>query len=317
MEKDAKIYVAGHKGLLGSTIVHKLKEERYSDIVIRAHCELDLTQQLEVEKFFKKERPQYVVLCAAKVGGIKANRSYPGEFLYENLAIQINAMHASWKYRVKKLLFFGSACSYPRQCPQPMKEEYLLSGYLEPTNEFYAVAKIAGIKMCEAYNRQYGTNFICAIPTNIYGPHDNFDLQGSHVVPALIRKFHEAKIKKLPSVTIWGSGTPRREFIYVDDVADACVFLMQYYDKSEIINIGVGEGMSIRELAYIVKEIVRYDGEIIFDTSKPDGTPRKMLNVSKLNNFGWKATTSLKEGIRKTYQWWMEHKEQIDSGREE
>ena len=311
MEKDAKIYTAGHNGLVGSAIVHKLKKEGYTNIVTKSHRELNLLRQLDVENFFRKERPHYVILAAAKVGGIQANISYPAQFIYENLAIQNNIIHSSYQYRAKKLLFFGSACSYPRICPQPMKEEYLLSGYLEPTNEPYAVAKIAGIKMCEAYNRQYGTNFICAVPTNIYGPNDNFDPNNSHVIPALIRKFHEAKIKGLPSVKVWGSGNQRREFIYVDDVAEACLFLMNNYNNSKIINICVGEDVSVEELTYVIKEVICYEGEIIFDASKPDGIPQKLLDVSKLKNFGWQAETSLIEGIRKTYKWYVKQLEGI------
>ncbi len=304
MLKDAKVYVAGHQGLLGSAIVYKLKEEGHSNITVRAHRQLDLTQQLEVEKFFEKEHPQYVILCAARVGGIKANISCPAEFIYENLAIQTNVIHCSHKYGVKKLLFFGSACSYPRQCLQPMKEGYLLSGYLELTNEFYAVAKITGVKMCEAYNRQYGTNFICAIPTNIYGAGDDFDLQSSHVIPALIRKFYEAMIKEVPVVTIWGSGNQRRDFIYADDAADASIFLMHNYDHSEIINVGTGEDISIGELSFLIKNLVGYGGDISFDTSKPDGVSRKLLDVSRLDGLNWKTKTSLEEGIRKTYEWY-------------
>lgn len=304
MLNDERVYIPGHKGLLGLAIVRKLKEEGHSNITVRDHCELDLTRQLEVEKFFEKEHPQYVILCAARVGGIKANISYPAEFIYENLAIQTNVIHCCHKHGVKKLLFFGSACSYPRQCPQPMKEGYLLSGYLELTNEFYAVAKIAGIKMCEAYNRQYGTDFIYAIPTNIYGANDNFELQSSHVIPALIRKFHEAMIKQIPVVTVWGSGNQRRDFIYVDDVADASVFLMHNYDQPEIINIGTGEDISIRELSFLIKEVVEYKGDIIFDTSKSDGVSKKLVDVSKLDGLDWKPKTPLEEGIRKTYEWY-------------
>ena len=307
MEKTARIYVPGHQGLLGSAIVHRLKEKGYGNIVTRDRSELDLAQQLEVDKFFEKEHPQYVILCAARVGGIKANMSCPAEFIYENLAIQTNVIHFSHKYGVRKLLFFGSACSYPRQCPQPMKERYLLSGYLEPTNEFYAVAKIAGIKMCEAYDRQYGTNFICVIPTNIYGPNDNFELQSSHVIPALIRKFYEATIKKMPVLTVWGSGNQRRDFIYVDDAADASIFLMHNYDQSEIINIGTGEDISIGELSFLIKEVVGYEGDIGFDTSKPDGVSRKLVDVSRLDGLNWKSKTSLEEGIRKTYKWYTQH----------
>lgn len=306
MEKESKIFVAGHKGLVGSAFVRRLTSEGYTNIVTRTHRELDLIRQSEVEKFFEMERPQYVILVAAKVGGIHANNTYPAQFIYDNLAIQINVIHSSYLYSVKKLLFFGSACNYPRECPQPMKEEYLLSGYPEPTNESYAVAKIAGIKMCEAYNRQYGTNMICAIPTNSYGPNDNFDLNNSHVIPALIRKFHEAKTNKLPSVSIWGSGNQRREFIYVDDIVDASIFLIQNYDESQIINMGTGEDVSIKELSFLIKKVVGYKGEIIFDTSKLEGVSRKLLDISRLDNLSWKAKTSLEEGLLKTYKWYEE-----------
>lgn len=311
MERNAKIYIAGHTGLVGKAIAHKLLGEGCTNIVTRTHRELDLMQQTEVQNFFETEKPGYVILTAAKVGGIQANISYPAQFIYENLAIQTNIIHSSYQHGAKKLLFFGAACIYPRECPQPMKEEYLLSGYLESTNEPFAAAKIAGIKMCQAYNKQYGTNFICPVPTTIYGPNDNFDPYNSHVIPALIRKFHEAKIHRHPSVVVWGTGTPRREFIYVDDVADASFFLMQNYDKSEIINVGAGEAISIKELSYIIKEIVRYDGETIFDASKPDGMPQKVLDVSRLRSLGWQAKTSLTDGIRKTYDWCVKHMEMV------
>lgn len=310
MEKDAKIYIAGHKGLIGSAIYHSLKKDGYINIFTKEHQQLDLIRQQEVEIFFKTESPRYVILVAAKVGGIQANISYPAQFIFENIAIQNNVIHAAYLYGVKKLLFFGSACSYPRDCPQPMKEEYLLSGYLEPTNELYAVAKIAGIKMCQAYNRQYGTNFICAVPTNTYGPNDNFDTNDSHVIPALMKKFHDAKIKRQTAVTIWGTGTPCREFIYVDDVADACLFLMYHYNQSEIINISTSEGVSIKELTYIIKDTVGFNGEIIFDTSKPDGSPCKLLDATKLKNLGWQARTPLRDGIRDTYKWYINHLEE-------
>lgn len=309
MEKDSKIYVAGHTGLVGSAVFHKLEREGYKNIVKKTHQELDLTHQVEVEVFFKTEKPQYVILAAAKVGGIHANSTYPAQFIYENLTIQTNVIHSAYLYGVEKLLFFGSACSYPRDCPQPMKEEYLLSGCLEPTNEPYAVAKIAGIKMCQAYNKQYGTSFICATPTNVYGPNDNFDLDNSHVIPALFRKFHEAKVKKHSAVTIWGTGSPIREFIYVDDLADACLFLMRNYNSPEIINIGSCEEISIKNLAYFIKDVIGCCSEITFDTSKPDGSPRKVLDTSKLRCLGWEANTFLKEGIRKTYEWYLKHVE--------
>lgn len=310
MEKDAKIYVAGHTGLVGSAIVRKLKIEEYRNIIVKTHQELDLTRQGEVENFFQLERPEYVILTAAKVGGIQANITYPGEFIYENLAIQTNVIHTSYLYGVKKLSFLGSACSYPCESLQPMKEEYLLSGCLEPTNEPYAIAKISGMKMCEAYNKQYGVNFICALSANAYGLNDNFDPNNSHVIPALIRKFHEAKIKEGSLVTIWGTGDPRREFIYVDDLADACIFLMHNYNKSGIINVGVGQDVSIKELAYIIKGVVGYRGEVVFDASKPDGMSRKMLDVSKLHSLGWHTRTGLTEGITKTYKWYLKYLEE-------
>lgn len=340
MEKKSRIYVAGHKGLVGSAILRKLRAERYTNILTRSHKELDLTRQAEVKAFFEKERPAYVFLAAAKVGGILANSTYPADFIYRNLMIQSNVIQAAYHSGVQKLLFLGSSCIYPRDCPQPMKEEHLLSGKLEPTNEPYAIAKIAGIKMCQAYNQQYGTRFISVMPTNLYGPGDNFDLETSHVLAALIRKFHEAKLRKaklleaggsrlearaknqLPQtssgaernapptsnvdfVTVWGSGTPLREFLHVDDLADACVFLMKEYGESEIINIGAGKEISIRELAEMIREIVGYQGEIRFDPSKPDGMPRKLLDVSKLNALGWKSRISLREGIQQTYEWYV------------
>ena len=311
MTKDSKIHIAGHTGLVGSAILSRLKKDGYTNIILRTHHELDLTRQANVEEFFVRENPEYVFLAAAKVGGILANSSYPAQFIYENLAIQTNVIHSAYLCGVKKLLFLGSACSYPRECPQPMKEEYLLSGYLEPTNEPYAVAKIAGIKMCHAYNRQYGTNFICAIPTNTYGPSDNFGSEDSHVIPALIKKFHEAKIKREREVVIWGTGRPIREFLYVDDLADACIFLMQNYDESEGINVGVGEEASIKELAFLVKGAVGYDGDIIFDASKPDGSPRKLLDISKLKKLGWQAKISLKDGLQRTYNWYLEHLDEL------
>lgn len=307
MEQNSKIYVAGHRGLVGSAIFNCLNVGRYKNVIYRTKSELDLCCQEAVYKFFQSERPEFVFLSAAKVGGIHANMTYPAQFIYENLAIQTNVIHAAFLYGVKKLLFLGSACSYPRECPQPMKEEYLLSGYLEPTNEPYAVAKIAGIKMSQAYNRQYGTNFICAIPTNTYGPNDNFSTEDSHVIPALLKKFYEAKIKREKLVTIWGTGKPMREFIYVDDLADACVYLMQHYNGANIINIGVGEEISIKQLASLIQKVVDYDGDIVFDTSKPDGIPRKSLDISKLNKLGWQTKISLKDGLGKTYNWYTEY----------
>lgn len=347
METDSRIFVAGHKGLVGSAITRKLQSEGYSNLVLRSHKELELMRQAEVEAFFKAEKPEYVFLAAAKVGGIMANNTCPAEFIYNNLMIQSNVIHASYEAGVKKLLFLGSSCIYPRECPQPMKEEYLLSGKLEPTNEPYAIAKIAGIRMCQSYNRQYGTKFVSVMPTNVYGPGDNFDLETSHALPALIRKFHEAKIREanLPEVggrrleaedkpkgitsdlkrsapptsserserssngsfvTLWGAGTPMREFLHVDDLADACVFLMKHYEESEIINIGVGKDISISELAELIKDIVGFKGSICYDPSKPDGTPRKLLDVGKLKRLGWQPKISLRQGIEMTYRWYVE-----------
>jgi GDP-L-fucose synthase len=306
MLKDSSIFVAGHRGLVGSAILRRLESEGYTNIIVRTHDELDLKQQAEVEKFFKSEGPEYVILAAAKVGGIYANDTFPAEFIYDNLIMQCNVINAAYLSGVKKLLFLGSSCIYPKFAPQPMKEEHLLTGVLEPTNESYAVAKIAGIKMCQSYNRQYGTSFISLMPTNLYGPGDNFDLKTSHVLPALIRKFHEAKESK-GEVVLWGTGSPRREFLYVDDLADASVFLMQSYSDSEIVNVGTGKDISIMELAEIVRDTVGYSGEIKWDSSKPDGTPRKLLDVSKLDGLGWRAHISLKDGIRSTYEWFCEH----------
>jgi GDP-L-fucose synthase len=305
MNKNSRIYVAGHKGLVGSAIVRKLKLEGYNDLFLRTHQELDLVKQADVARFFDTERPEYVFLAAAKVGGILANNTYPAEFIYNNLMIQSNVIQASYKAGVKKLLFLGSSCIYPRECPQPMREEYLLSGKLEPTNEPYAIAKIAGIRMCQSYNRQYGTKYVSVMPTNVYGQADNFDLETSHVLPALIRKFHDAEMEKNNVVSVWGSGMPRREFLHVDDLADACLFVMKNYDEDEIINIGIGKDISIRELAERIKEIVGFGGEIRYDNSKPDGTPRKLLDVSRLNGLGWKSKISLREGIEKTYEWYV------------
>ena len=307
MDKDSKIYIAGHRGLVGSAIMRRLKAEGYKNLITRTHAELDLTRQERVEEFFHEERPDYVFLAAARVGGIYANNTYPAEFIYSNLTIQTNIIHASYVFKVKKMLFLGSSCIYPKNCPQPMKEEYLLSGPLEPTNEPYAVAKIAGIKMCQAHNRQYGTNFLSVMPTNLYGPNDNFDLKTSHVLPALIRKFHEAKIKGLSEVVIWGTGSPRREFLHVDDLADACLFLMNNYNGSKIVNIGVGKDQTIRELAEIIAGLTGFKGSIRFDTGKPDGTPVKRLNVSKINSIGWRARIGLEQGIAETYKWYAKN----------
>ncbi len=366
MNRDARIYIAGHNGLVGSALLRKLQSEGYTNIITRRHFELDLERQSETEAFFEGKRPEYVFLAAAKVGGILANKTYPAEFIYRNLAIQTNVIHAAWKAQVKRLLFLGSSCIYPRECPQPMKEEHMLTGPLEATNEPYAVAKIAGVKICEAYNRQYGTNFITVMPTNLYGPNDNFDLETSHVLPALIRKFHLAKLASLgnwsliaqdeksygkipdelriilvaisrsaghdssvpscystlpgdaqPKVIIWGSGSPRREFLHVDDLADACVFIMKLKEesfrslivdrRSPLINIGWGRDITVRELALLVKKIVGFDGEIVFDNTKPDGAPQKLLDVSRLQNLGWSPKISLADGIKLTYEWCLEN----------
>ena len=304
MELDSIIYVAGHRGLVGSAIHRKLKEKGYANIIGRTRRELDLERQAPVESFFREQRPEYVFLAAAKVGGIWANNNLPANFIYSNIVVQTNIIHSAYRSGVRKLLFLGSSCIYPKHCPQPMEEKYLLTGPLEPTNEPYAVAKIAGIKTCQSYNRQYRTNYISVMPTNLYGPHDNFDLETSHVIPALIRKFHEAKIRSNPSVTIWGTGTPKREFLHVDDLADACVFLMNHYDESDIINVGCGRDISIAELSLLVKDIVGYTGNIKYDTEKPDGTPLKLLDVGKLKGLGWKPKISLREGIRGTYEWY-------------
>lgn len=308
MRENSRIYVAGHRGLVGSAIVRKLREDGFDNLLLRTHGELDLTRQEEVEKFFEGENPEYVFLAAAKVGGILANNTFPAEFIYTNLCIQNNIIRASYLSGVKKLVFLGSSCIYPKLCPQPIKEEYLLSGYLEPTNEAYAIAKIAGIKMCEFFNRQYGTNFIGVMPTNLYGPNDNFDLETSHVLPAMIRKCHEAKVSNKRKVVIWGTGSPRREFLHVDDLADACLYLMVNYDGREIVNIGVGEDLTIRELAEMIAGVIGFKGKLRFDTSKPDGTPQKLLDVSRLNNLGWQAKISLEEGIRRTYDWYLDQR---------
>ena len=301
MNKDSKIFVAGHNGMVGSAIVRKLKELGYTKIVTKSRKELDLTNQFQVNQFFHFERPEYVFLAAAKVGGIKANDDFRADFIYENIMIQSNIIKASHDNGVKKLLFLGSTCIYPKHCPQPIKEEYLLTGLLEPTNDAYAIAKISGVKMCQSFNKQYGDNFISVMPTNLYGPNDNYDLNNSHVLPAMIRKFHEAKVEEKKTVEIWGTGTPMREFLYVDDLADACVYLMNNYNSSEIVNIGTGEDLTIKDLAYLVKEVVGFNGDIYFNTDKPDGTPKKLSDVSKLKEIGWSYKTSLKEGIQKTY----------------
>ncbi|EJR48928.1 hypothetical protein IIM_04105 [Bacillus cereus VD107] len=311
MKKDSKIYVAGHRGLVGSAIFRKLEEQGYTNIVYKTSKELDLRNPKQVEDFFQAEQIEYVFLAAAKVGGIVANNQYPADFIRDNLMIQTNVIDSAYRSGVKKLLFLGSTCIYPKMAPQPLKEEYLLTGELEPTNDAYAIAKIAGIKMCESYNRQYGTKYISVMPTNLYGPNDNFDLHTSHVLPALIRKFHEAKENNAEFVEVWGTGTPLREFLYSDDLADACVYLMDNYEGNEIVNIGVGKDLSIKELAEKVKETVGFEGELRFDTSKPDGTPRKLVDVSKLNSLGWEATTSLDEGLKKAYEWFLQTEKEL------
>ena len=311
MNKKSKIYLAGHKGLVGSAIMRNLKSKGYNNIIYSTSSELDLTRQEKVEDFFKKEKPDYVFLAAAKVGGIKANDKYSAEFIYDNMMIQNNVINAAYENGVNKLLFLGSSCIYPKHAPQPMKEEYLLTGKLEETNEAYAIAKISGIKMCQFYNKQYGTNFISVMPTNLYGPNDNYDLETSHVLPALIRKFHEAKVNNDNEVVIWGTGEPKREFLHVDDLADAVVYLMNHYDGNQHVNIGVGKDISIQELAELIKDIVGFKGEIVNDTSKPDGTPRKLLDVSRLNEIGWEANIGLREGIEMTYEWYKYHENEI------
>jgi GDP-L-fucose synthase len=302
MQQQDKIYVAGHRGMVGSAITRRLQKEGFTNLLLRTSAELDLKDQVAVRGFFEKERPDYVFLAAAKVGGILANNIYRAEFLYDNLMIQSNTLDAAYRSGVKKLMFLGSSCIYPKMAPQPLKEEYMLTGELEPTNEPYAIAKIAGIKMADAYRSQYGCNFISVMPTNLYGPNDNYDLNNSHVLPALIRKFHEARQKGEPEVILWGSGKPRREFLHADDLADACFFLMQQYNEAGFVNIGTGEDLEIRDLALLVKNIVGYTGQITNDLSKPDGTPRKLMDVGKLHQLGWTATTSLEEGIRRVYE---------------
>ena len=309
MEKSSKIYIAGHRGLVGSALVRNLESKGFTNIIKRTSKELDLRNQQAVQEFFKQERPEYVILAAAKVGGIHANNTYPADFIYDNLMIQNNVIKAAHDFKVKKLLFLGSTCIYPKLAPQPIKEEYLLTGALEETNEAYAVAKIAGLEMCKFFKRQYGDNFISCMPTNLYGPNDNFDLQSSHVLPALIRKFHEAKVNHQPTVEVWGTGTPLREFIYVDDMADACIFLMENYDGEQHVNIGTGEEVSIRQLAETVKEVVGFEGELIFNTNMPDGTPRKLTTVDKLHALGWKHKVSLKDGIQLAYDWYLQNNE--------
>jgi GDP-L-fucose synthase len=303
MESGSKIYVAGHQGLVGGAIRRRLQAGGFKNLVTRDLEELDLRDQGAVAGFFEAERPEYVFLAAARVGGIRANSTYPAEFIYDNLMIQTNVVHQAYRHGVKKLLFLGSSCIYPKFCPQPMKEEYLLDGRLEPTNEPYAVAKIAGIKMCQSYNRQYGTCFIAAMPTNLYGPGDNFDRLDSHVIPALIRRFHRARVEGAPEVVVWGSGTPRREFLYVDDLGDACLFLMERYQEGEIINVGVGQDQQIIEIARLVAAVTGYAGRLVLDPSFPDGTPQKLLDVSRLTGMGWQARTDLAQGLKVTYDW--------------
>jgi GDP-L-fucose synthase len=302
MNTTDKVYVAGHRGMVGGAIKRKLESLGYNNIVTRTSSQLDLRNQQDVNDFFESEKPAYVFLAAAKVGGILANNQYRAEFLYENIMIEANIIHASWKNKVTKLMFLGSSCIYPKFAPQPLKEEYLLTGLLELTNEPYSIAKIAGIKLCEAYRDQHGANFISVMPTNLFGIGDNYHPQNSHVLPALIRKFHEAKLNNLPSVTVWGTGTPKREFLFSDDLADACIYLMQTYNEKSLVNVGTGEDLSIADLALMVKEITGYDGSIEFDTSKPDGTPRKLMDVSKLHSLGWKHQTNLKDGLQLAYQ---------------
>jgi len=332
LTSQSSIYIAGHRGLVGSALLRKLQSQGYNNLITRTHAELDLTSQSAVEEFFANEKPEYVVLAAAKVGGIMANNTYPAEFIHQNLAIQTNVIHEACRSGVKRLLFLGSSCIYPRDCPQPMKEEYLLTGPLEATNSPYAVAKIAGIEMCSAYNRQYDTQYLAVMPTNLYGPGDNFDFENSHVLPALIRKMHEAKYAGQPTVTIWGTGKPRREFLHCDDLADACVYLMGLSDKAfckvirprmssttpyalPLINIGCGKDITIQELAVLIREIVGFEGELVFDTTKPDGTLRKLLDVSLMNDLGWSPQITLREGIEDAYHWYRENLQHLSSDR--
>ena len=313
MEKNSKIYIAGHRGMVGSAIYRKLQKEGYTNIIIRSSTELDLRIQNDVADFFEQEKPEYVFLAAAKVGGIVANNTYRADFLYENLQIQNNIIHSSYLNGVIKLMFLGSSCIYPKLAPQPLKEDYLLTGLLEPTNEPYAIAKIAGIKMCDAYRSQYGCNYISVMPTNLYGYNDNYHPQNSHVLPALIRRFHEAKANNIPEVTIWGTGTPKREFLFADDLAEACYYLMQNYNEEGLVNIGTGEDISIKDLALLIKDIIGYEGEIKFDASKPDGTPRKLMDVSKLHSKGWHHKIELRDGIKLAYEDFLAHQANLVS----
>ena len=307
MNKDARIYVAGHRGLVGAALVRRLQAHGYQSLITATSKELDLRDQMAVREFFSDHKPDYVFLAAARVGGILANDTYPADFIYDNLMIEVNIIESAYRHGVEKLLFLGSTCIYPRLAPQPIKEEYLLTGPLEPTNEWYAVAKIAGIKLCQAYRKQYGVQFFSAMPTNLYGPGDNFDLEKSHVMPALIRKFHDAKIAGAPTVTVWGTGTPLREFLHVDDCARACLFLMENYEGADIVNIGTGSDITIKSLAELVKDVVGYTGEIVFDTSKPDGTPRKLIDTSRIRALGWQPEISLRDGIADAYQWFIDN----------
>lgn len=303
LDRNKKIYVAGHRGLVGSALVRKLEQEGFTNIITRTHSELDLTRQADVEGFFETEKPDYVILAAAKVGGIHANNTYPADFIMKNLQIECNVIDAAYKNKVQKLLFLGSSCIYPRECPQPIKEEYLLSDYLEKTNEAYALAKIAGLKMCAYYNKQYGTNYISVMPCNLYGINDNFSLENSHVLPALMRKFHEAKIRNEKTVTVWGSGKPLREFLNVDDLADACLFLMDNYEGDDFFNVGYGEEVTIMELALLIKKVVGFEGELVMDASKPDGTMRKLTDISRIKAIGWEPKITLEQGLKETYEW--------------
>jgi len=307
MKKNSKIYIAGHRGLVGSALIRNLKQSGYTNLIFKTHTELNLLDTQAVADFFATEKPEYIFLAAAKVGGIQANDTRPAEFIFENLQIQNNIIHNAYKSNAKKLLFLGSSCIYPRDCIQPIKEEYLLTGPLEKTNEAYAVAKIAGIKMCQAYNKQYGTTFISVMPTNLYGPNDNFELESSHVLPALMRKFHDAKVKNEKKVVMWGTGSPMREFLHVDDLADACIHLMNNYTENEIVNIGTGNDLTIKELATLIKNAIGFEGEVTNDTTKPDGTPKKLLDVSRLHSLGWKHKISLKDGIATTYDWFLKN----------
>lgn len=309
LDRSKKIYVAGHRGLVGSAFIRGLKQQGFTRILTRTHSQLDLTRQKDVEAFFQTEKPDYVILAAAKVGGIYANNTYPADFIMQNLQIQCNVIDSAYRSQVQKLLFLGSSCIYPRSCPQPIKEEYLLSDYLEETNEAYALAKIAGLKMCSFYNRQYRTDYISVMPCNLYGPQDNFSLENSHVLPALIRRFYEAKIQKLPQVVVWGTGTPLREFLHVDDLVKASLFLMDHYTGNDFFNVGYGEEISIGDLARLVKKVTGYQGELIFDSSKPDGTPRKLTDISRIKSLGWSPEISLEEGIRDTYSWFCRQEE--------